>query len=248
VAEEKVTFSFGKNWEQFVSANFTEERIEIARQHLLNFLETKDLEGKHFLDIGCGSGIHSLAAFKSAARSIVSFDVDPYSVATTKKIHEMYGSPENWQIAQGSILDDNFIRAVELADIVYSWGVLHHTGNLWQAVKNAATFLKPGSIFYIAIYDKTPDTPHWIDIKKNIIALAGPRKSLWSFPMCGAPFSGQHHPVASCSPSGISAITKRAGAWNSGPMLGTGWEGGPMSRRRWRRCALFARARWGLSA
>ena len=79
----------------------------------------------------------------------------------------MYGSPPNWQIAHGSILDDNFIRAFEPADIVYSWGVLHHTGDLWRAIKNAVAFLKPGSIFYIAIYDKTPDTPYWIDIKKK---------------------------------------------------------------------------------
>lgn len=167
VAEEKVTFSFGKNWEQFIRANFSEERIEIARQHLLDFLGMKDLQGKYFLDIGCGSGIHSLAAFRSAAPRIVSFDVDPYSVATTKRIHEMYGSPANWQIVNGSILDDNFIHSVEPADIVYSWGVLHHTGSVWQAIKNAAAFLKPGSIFYIAIYDKTPDTPYWIDIKKK---------------------------------------------------------------------------------
>jgi len=167
VPQEKATFSFGKNWEQFVRMHFSEERIEIARQHLLNFLDMPDLAGKYFLDIGCGSGIHSLAAFKSSAQRIVSFDVDPYSVATTQKIHEMYGSPANWQIAAGSILEDTFVRTVEPADIVYSWGVLHHTGNLWQAIRNAATFLKPGSIFYIAIYDKTPDTPYWIEIKKK---------------------------------------------------------------------------------
>lgn len=165
--QEKITFSFGKNWEQFIRTNFSEERIDIAQQHLLNFLETKDLRGKYFLDIGCGSGIHSLAAFKSEAQRIVSFDVDPYSVATTKKIHERYGSPAHWHIAQGSILDEIFIAAVEPADIVYSWGVLHHTGNVWQAIKNASRFLKHGSIFYIAIYDKTPDTPYWIDIKKK---------------------------------------------------------------------------------
>jgi len=181
VTQEKVTFSFGKNWEQFIRTNFSEERIEIARQHLLNFLDMRDFAGKYFLDIGCGSGIHSLAAFKSSAQRIASFDVDPYSVATTKKIHEMYGSPANWQIAQGSILADTFLRTVEPADIVYSWGVLHHTGNVWQAIRNAATFLKPGSIFYIAIYDKTPDTPYWIDIKKKYNRSTGLGKKLMEF-------------------------------------------------------------------
>jgi SAM-dependent methyltransferase len=181
VTQEKVTFSFGKNWEQFIRTNFSEERIEIARQHLLNFLDMRDLAGKYFLDIGCGSGIHSLAAFKSSAQRIASFDVDPYSVATTQKIHEMYGSPPSWQIAHGSILEDTFLRTVEPADIVYSWGVLHHTGNVWQAIRNAATFLKPGSIFYIAIYDKTPDTPYWIDIKKKYNRSTGLGKKLMEF-------------------------------------------------------------------
>ena len=181
MTQEKVTFSFGKNWEQFIRTNFSEERIEIARQHLLNFLDMRDLAGKYFLDIGCGSGIHSLAAFKSSAQRIASFDVDPYSVATTQKIHEMYGSPPNWQVIHGSILEDTFLRTVEPADIVYSWGVLHHTGNLWQAIRNAATFLKPGSIFYIAIYDKTPDTPYWIDIKKKYNRSTGLGKKLMEF-------------------------------------------------------------------
>jgi len=160
-------FAFGKNWENFINNYFSEERVAIAQKHILDFLEVKNLRGKYFLDIGCGSGLHSLAVLKAEAQKIISFDYDHSSVATTKKIHEMYGSPANWQIAQGSILDDNFIRTVEPADIVYSWGVLHHTGNVWQAIRNAATFLKPGSIFYIAIYDKTPDTPYWIDIKKK---------------------------------------------------------------------------------
>lgn len=167
MAEDKITFSFGKNWAQFIKANFSDERIAIAQQHLLKFLGLKDLRGMYFLDIGCGSGIHSLAALKSGARHIISFDVDPFSVATTRKINEMFGNPPHWQVMHGSILDEQFIRTLEPADIVYSWGVLHHTGNLWQALKNAATFLKPGSIFYIAIYDKTSDTPYWIDIKKK---------------------------------------------------------------------------------
>ncbi len=178
MAKDTITFSFGKNWEQFIHAHFSEDRIEIARQHLLNFLDLKDLAGMYFLDIGCGSGIHSLAAFKSGARQIISFDVDPYSVATTKQIRERYGSPPHWQVVHGSILDEQFIRTLQPADIVYSWGVLHHTGNLWQAIRNAATFLKPGSIFYIAIYDKTPDTPYWKAIKKKYNRSTKVRKKL----------------------------------------------------------------------
>ncbi len=167
MSREKVTFSFGKNWDNFVQAHFSEERVEISKRHLLNFLELNDMEGKYFLDIGCGSGLHSLTAFKADTKRIVSLDIDPYSILATKRIREMYGNPYNWEVLHGSILDKDFISKIEPADIVYSWGVLHHTGNLWQAIRNAATLIKDGGIFYIAIYEKTPDSDYWINIKKR---------------------------------------------------------------------------------
>jgi SAM-dependent methyltransferase len=167
MTEDIITFSFGKNWENFVRVNFSEDRVKISRKHLLNFLELDNLNGKYFLDIGCGSGIHSLAAFKSGAQKIISFDVDPHSVATTKKIREMYGNPSNWEVSHGSILDTTVVSKIEPADIVYSWGVLHHTGNLWLAVRNAASVVKEGGLFYIALYEKTAQSGYWIKIKKK---------------------------------------------------------------------------------
>ena len=167
MTEEKVTFSFGKNWENFIRLNFSEERVGIAQKHLLDFLDRDDLKDKYFMDIGCGSGLHSLAAFKANAKKIVSFDFDPYSVATTKKVRAMYGNPSHWEVLHGSILEKDFISALEPADIVYSWGVLHHTGDLWQAVRNASSFLKDGSIFYVAIYEKNNDSDYWIEVKKK---------------------------------------------------------------------------------
>lgn len=161
------TFSFGKNWENFFKYNFSEERVAVAQKHLLDFLSLTDLRDKTFLDIGCGSGLHSLAAFKAGAKKIISFDFDPYSVRTTNRIREMYGNPPNWEVLHGSVLDTEFISSLPPADIVYSWGVLHHTGHLWQAVKNAATRLKPGSFFYIAIYEKNQHSGFWIKVKKT---------------------------------------------------------------------------------
>lgn len=165
--KEKITFSFGKNWENFIRVNFSEDRIEISRKHILEFLGFDDLKGKYFLDIGCGSGIHSLAALKANAKKIVSFDVDPYSVETTKKVREMHGNPSQWEVLHGSILDVDFISQLDPADIVYSWGVLHHTGALWQAMRSAAALLKEGGLFYIAIYEKTAQSDYWIKIKKR---------------------------------------------------------------------------------
>lgn len=162
-----VTFSFGKNWEEFVHRSFGEERVNIAKTHILDFLEMPSLEGKCFLDIGCGSGIHSLAAWQAGADQIVSFDLDPYSVKTTNLLRDQCTEPKNWEVMEGSILDKNFNTSLAPADIVYSWGVLHHTGSMWEAIRNASRLVKTGGLFYIALYTTNPKSDYWLQIKKK---------------------------------------------------------------------------------
>ena len=167
ITDEVQSYPFGKNWEEFVERYFTEERVRISRQHLLNFLEMRDLKGKYFLDVGCGSGLSSLAAWEAGAARIVSFDVDPDSVRTTERIRQLRGAPANWTVLHGSVLDRDFLATLEPADVVYSWGVLHHTGRMWEAIRNAAGCLKAGSPFYIALYLTTPKSGYWLQVKKR---------------------------------------------------------------------------------
>ena len=164
-SREKISFSFGKNWADFVAANFSDERVDIARRHLLNFLRVPDLEGKYFLDIGSGSGIHSLAALRAGATKIVSFDLDPFSVQTTDFVRKSYGQGSDWTVMHGSVLDQEFLRRLEPADIAYSWGVLHHTGKMWEAIINAATLRKPDGLFYIALYTTDHKSDYWTRVK-----------------------------------------------------------------------------------
>jgi 2-polyprenyl-6-hydroxyphenyl methylase/3-demethylubiquinone-9 3-methyltransferase len=164
-------FGFGKNWEDYVQKNFSDERVEISRQHLLAFLELEDLQGKTFLDIGCGSGLHSLAALRSGAAGIFSFDYDDDSVATTRKLREMAGNPAQWEVQQGSILDLDFLRSIQPADIVYSWGVLHHTGAMWKAMDNTVRLAGKDGLLYIALYDHeihvNPPAEFWLEVKQR---------------------------------------------------------------------------------
>jgi len=123
------------------------------------------LRGHYFLDVGCGSGLHSLAAQRAGAERIVSFDLDPASVRTTQRLHEMAGSPASWRVLTGSALDQQFLKTLEPADCVYSWGVLHHTGKMWEAVENAASLVKPGGLFYIGLYTTSPRSGYWTRVK-----------------------------------------------------------------------------------
>lgn len=179
---DELRFGFGENWADYIRKYFTDERVEISRRHMLGFLKLGDLHGKSFLDMGCGSGLHSLAAWRSGAERVLSFDYDANSVATTRKLHEYSGSPQNWIVMQGSVLDRSFVAALPKADIVYSWGVLHHTGSMWEAVANAAHCLHEDSVFYIALYSKdvyvSPPYEYWLTIKRAYNH-AGPLRKKW---------------------------------------------------------------------
>jgi 2-polyprenyl-6-hydroxyphenyl methylase/3-demethylubiquinone-9 3-methyltransferase len=166
---KKITFSFGKNWDDFVRHRLNDDRIEEAKKSLKDFLGLRSLRGMTFLDIGCGSGLFSLAAHRMGAKKIVSFDLDPFSVACCGYLREKEGNPENWIVSSGSVLDESFLRSIQKADIVYSWGVLHHTGNMWQAIRNAAELVKPGGLFFIAIYNKVTGpfgSYSWLRLKR----------------------------------------------------------------------------------
>lgn len=164
-------FGFGKNWENYIKKHFSEERVAISQKHLLDFLKLDSLEGKYFLDIGCGSGLHSLAALRAGAAKIVSFDFDPDSVNTTNMLKAYSGNPDHWTVMQGSVLDNQFLDTLEPADIIYSWGVLHHTGAMWQALDNVVPLAKKDGLLYIALYDHdihvNPTPEFWLEVKQR---------------------------------------------------------------------------------
>lgn len=159
-------FSFGRNWETFVQTSFTPERLEIAKRHILDFLGVPDLKGAYFLDVGCGSGLSSLAALEAGAERVVSFDVDPNSVKTTRSLYELAGSPDHWTVSDGSALDQDFMKGLDPADIVYSWGVLHHTGSMWEALRNTAALMKKEGVLYIGLYLTVPKSSYWLEKKQ----------------------------------------------------------------------------------
>lgn len=164
----KITFSFGKNWTEFLK-RFNEGLLPEAKDSLTEFLGLKDLHDKTFVDIGCGSGLFSLAAFQLGAKRVVSFDADEYSVKCCQSLWEQAGRPDNWKVMSGSVLDDRFLSELGTFDIVYSWGVLHHTGRMWDAIEKAARLTNPDGYYYITIYNRVGGlfgSRYWLHVKK----------------------------------------------------------------------------------
>lgn len=185
--QEGKRFPFGKNWARFLET-LDDERIAEAVLSLQKMLDTDDLKGKRFLDIGSGSGLFSLAARKLGAQ-VESFDFDPQSVGCTNHLRNRYfPGDRNWTVKQASVLDAAFLSSLEKADIVYSWGVLHHTGSMWEALDNAARLVKDDGKLFIAIYnDQGAGSARWGMVKKMYnrhkilrpLILAGGVARLW---------------------------------------------------------------------
>lgn len=177
-------FEFGKNWRQFLDT-LNDDRIERAEASLRRMLEVDTLAGKTFLDIGSGSGLFSLAARRLGAK-VFSFDFDPHSVGCTMELRRRYfpESPD-WTIEEGSALDPEYIRSLGLFDIVYSWGVLHHTGQMWKGLENAQMAVKPGGKLFIAIYNDTgTQSQRWLRIKQIYNKLPKPLRPPYAALMC----------------------------------------------------------------
>jgi 2-polyprenyl-3-methyl-5-hydroxy-6-metoxy-1,4-benzoquinol methylase len=160
-------FEFGKNWSSFLRT-LNPKRIKVAEDSLTEMLEVTDLVGKSFLDVGCGSGLFSLAAKRLGASVVRSFDYDEQAVACARSLKSMYFPRDNtWDIEKGDALDVDYLEGLGQFDVIYSYGVLHHTGALWKALVNVSANVEVGGKLFIAIYnDQLLLSRAWFHIKR----------------------------------------------------------------------------------
>ncbi len=187
---EHERFQFGANWTQFLRV-LNDERIHEAECSLMQALAVDTLHGTRFLDIGSGSGLFSLAARRLGAQ-VHSFDYDLQSVACTQELKRRY-CPDDplWRVEQGSVLDTAYLNSLGQFDIVYAWGVLHHTGAMWQALEHVVALVADGGMLFLSIYNdqgaasriwkgikqlynRTPPRWRWLILGPAFIRLHGP--------------------------------------------------------------------------
>jgi 2-polyprenyl-3-methyl-5-hydroxy-6-metoxy-1,4-benzoquinol methylase len=166
VDEYKVKrFGFGENWLAF-SEQIDHQRIKEAVRSLKELFELESFAGRTFFDIGCGSGIFSLAAHQLGA-TVLSIDFDMNSVTCAERLRDQFGiSRESWRISQGSVLDAKLLSDFGQADLVYCWGVVHHTGNMHEAINNIVAAVRIDGSICLAIYNQQGNaSKRWKSIK-----------------------------------------------------------------------------------
>lgn len=160
-------FRFGRNWRRFLGT-VDESKVREAERSLEEMLGNSAVQGQTFLDVGCGSGLFSLAALRLGAATVRSFDFDAESVACTLELKRRFASgASHWIIEQGSVLDEAFLGGLGRSGIVYSWGVLHHTGQMWKAIANVSSLVADRGLLFISIYnDQGRRSRRWKTVKR----------------------------------------------------------------------------------
>ena len=161
--KKNIAFNFGENWETFSDESLDKIKFENALKSLKELIGLDNIKGKRFIDIGCGSGIFSISALRMGASEVVGIDISKESVTTSKSNSKRFDTKGKINFLHKSIFDKNNLG---IFDVVYSWGVLHHTGNMWKAIDNSLKLVNNGGLFVIAIYNKHWTSPIWSGVKK----------------------------------------------------------------------------------
>lgn len=162
--KDKAEFNFGENWLDYSLNKLDLSKVDQARLDLSSFLHTKSLENKTFLDIGCGSGLMSIAASQLGAKSVTGLDISDESIQASSLNAKKFVPKSRLTFKKMSIFDSEF-NAIKAADVVYCWGVLHHTGEMWKAIDLTLSKVNKGGLFAIAIYNRHSTSIIWRYIK-----------------------------------------------------------------------------------
>ncbi|PKN67513.1 MAG: hypothetical protein CVU57_02065 [Deltaproteobacteria bacterium HGW-Deltaproteobacteria-15] len=166
-------FDFGRNWLEFSQKAMTPEKVRQAREDFAWYMKGIDLSRKWFLDIGFGQGLSLLLAAEMGAR-VVGCDINAQCIKALTNSAAFFPDArvDPADVLVGSILQKEVVESLRSRTpgcsgyhIVHSWGVLHHTGDMWSALKIAASLVRNQGYLALAIYNRHVTSPAWLHIK-----------------------------------------------------------------------------------
>ncbi len=116
---------------------------------IARFANFEQARGKKLLEVGVGAGTDHLR-FARVGAICTGVDLTPSAIELTRSRLQSEGLNSNLQVSDAETLpfDDGTF------DIVYSWGVIHHTPNTPKAATEIVRVLRPGGRFCVMIYNR----------------------------------------------------------------------------------------------
>lgn len=138
-----------------------EQRKYFVEPHIPRFVQFERWQGKKVLEIGCGIGTDTINFARHGAY-VTAVELSEKSLEIARQRAEMYGQQHRIQFYQGNAEELTNFVPVEAYDLVYSFGVIHHTPHPAQVIKQIGYYSRPGSTVKIMVYHRYAWKVFWI--------------------------------------------------------------------------------------
>ena len=141
-----------------------EKRKYFVEPHIPSFAQFERWKGKKVLEVGCGIGTDTINFARAGAR-VTAVDLSDESLNLAKRRAKVFNLEQNISFYHANVEELSSHVPVEPYDLIYSFGVIHHTPNPSGAIAQITRYMTPSSELKIMLYAKNS----W----KNIMIEAG---------------------------------------------------------------------------
>lgn len=142
-----------------------EKRKFFVEPHLVTFADFPSVKGKKVLEIGCGIGTATIQFARAGASKVVAVDLSEKSLELAKKRAEIYGFSDIIQFYHGNAEELSSIIPKESFDLIFSFGVIHHTPFPGKILKEMAAYTDSNSVVKVMVYYRFSWKSFWIFLK-----------------------------------------------------------------------------------
>lgn len=142
----------------------TENNKYYVENHILKFADFKKWKGKKVLEIGCGIGI-TACSFAQSGAEVTVIDLSGESLKLAKKRAEVFGLSNKVEFYQGNAEELTEIVPIRKYDLIWSFGVIHHSPHPNRIIRRIKKYMGPQSELRIMLYHKFSWKVFWILIK-----------------------------------------------------------------------------------